>query len=598
VTKSVPGARLTPAGVGPWANLTNTRIRHRVFFGVFALSQLLWFVPGAADGPPWGPWINAIPAATVLVASVLSVVHDRNGDPRAIGGVVPALDLVAAGVLRDLTGGSQSAFTPLILVAVVLAGMELRQWVAVAVGPIVLIVYLQPVLINAAATTTGQWFRTIFATSALWMVALLLNAQVRQLRNRLAEVERLRHQEASFLELRKEQAEELRSMVDAITEQSIIVTDLDGQVVLFNRGAEKLLRYAAGDVVGKKHITDFHLRSELLAATGQPVTTSASATADSRDHVAATPDQLEALVAEARLGKPFLHEWRKIRANGTTVPAFVSVTPRNGPDGQPIGFLFVATDLAWSRQNAALKNAFVTVITHELRTPLSNILGYLELLAEDLDPVTPEQANHLTVVERNANRLLQLVSDLLFIAQVESGRFVPSHSPVDFAAVVLDRVRATEAVAASRAITLTLAEPPSSIVLGDRDRLAQAVDNLLSNAVKFTRPGGQVTVTVAIDQSVTGPLVRLTVADTGVGISSDELDLLFTRFFRATTATRNEAPGVGMGMTIIKAIAAAHDGFVSVSSRVGHGSTFTLTLPLQTQEAHQAQEQHPVLLPG
>ena len=569
-----------PEDVRSWVASHDTLIRQCVFATIFALSQLLWFVPGGTSSTS-PPWTHAVPAVLVLVATVLSVVLERSGDLGRVGSVIPLLDLVAAGVLRVLTGGSQSNFNVLIILAVVLVGVELQRWVTVAAAPILLVVYLLPWLADPAPTTSGQVFRTFVTPVALWIVAFCLNLMVSQLRWRLTEVERLRQQQATFVEINREQAEELNSVIDAITEQSIIMTDLDGRIVLFNRGAEKLLRCEAGDVVGRQYITDFHLRSELLAVVGEPAVSSADGVTDSRDHRAAGPGHLETLVAEARLGNPSQDEWRSLRADGTIVPTFVSVTPCHGPDGQPTGFLFVATDLAWARQHSALKNAFVTLVSHEFRTPLSSILGYLELLADDLDPVTPAQANYLAVVERNANRLLQLVSDLLFAAQVETGRYEPSHTPVNLAALVLDSVRAAVDGAATRGITVTLDEAQPSIVTGDRVRLAQAVDNLLGNAVKFTRPAGQVVVTMTTDRAAAEPLVHLAVTDTGVGIPADELDLLFTRFFRSSTATRDEVPGVGMGLTITKAIAAAHDGFLSVTSRVGHGSTFTLTLPLQ-----------------
>jgi signal transduction histidine kinase len=224
-----------------------------------------------------------------------------------------------------------------------------------------------------------------------------------------------------------------------------------------------------------------------------------------------------------------------------------------------------------------LKDEFVGLISHELRTPLSSILGYLELMRDEDDvQLSEQQLGFLDVAERNANRLLRLVGDLLFTAQVESGTFRLNEHAQPLAPILAASVESARPVADAAGIAMVLDATEDCIVNADAVRLGQGCDNLISNAIKFTPRGG--TVTVGVGES--GSSAVITVADTGMGIAADELDQLFSRFFRATTATRNAVPGVGLGLVITRAIARAHGGDMGVTSVEGVGTTFSMTLPL------------------
>jgi signal transduction histidine kinase len=247
-----------------------------------------------------------------------------------------------------------------------------------------------------------------------------------------------------------------------------------------------------------------------------------------------------------------------------------------------------------ARAAERLKDQFVSLISHELRTPLSSILGYLELVMDDEEqPLTAEQRQYLGTVERNAQRLLRLVGDLLFTAQVDAGRFTLQPEDVDLAGVVRAAEETARVTAAARGVSVGVEVPAAGLVVrGDALRLGQACDNLVSNAVKFTPAGGEVTLRLrtgwqreegaVTDAPVDGarPVAVLSVVDTGVGIPAGEQGRLFTSFFRASTARRNAVPGVGLGLTITKAITTAHGGTLDVTSAEGRGTTFILTLPL------------------
>jgi signal transduction histidine kinase/HAMP domain-containing protein len=245
------------------------------------------------------------------------------------------------------------------------------------------------------------------------------------------------------------------------------------------------------------------------------------------------------------------------------------------------GRIVVLSDVTARREAERMKDEFSALVSHELRTPLTSIIGYLELLRDDADsdgddPRAQQRAQFLAVVDRNAKRLLRLVGDLLFVAQVEAGKLSLDEGDVDLGAVARESVEAAAPRARDGGVELTLEEEAAPVVRGDRDRLAQALDNLVSNAIKFTPAGGRVGVRLACeyDRAV------LEVADTGIGISQADLEQLFQRFFRTQRATSAAIPGVGLGLTIAQAIVHGHDGQISVQSSDGEGTTFRIELPL------------------
>jgi PAS domain S-box-containing protein len=369
----------------------------------------------------------------------------------------------------------------------------------------------------------------------------------------------------------------LTSVIDAVTEQSIIGTDRDGGIRVWNPGAEKMLGLPRAAVVRQLSITDFHLPEELAEAAV----------------AAGTGPGLAALVAGAQERGSDVRDWTYVTGDGGLRTVSVAVTPRTDDAGEHAGWNFVGTDMTEARETERLKDQFVSLISHELRTPLTSILGYLELVLDDEDePLTESQASHLRTVDRNAHRLLGLVGDLLFTAQVDAGRFTLDPQDVDLAAVARAAEETARVTASAAGVEVRLDVPDDGLVVpGDAMRLGQACDNLVSNAVKFTPRGGRVTVSVragwrAADGAVTTgrrpgstPVAQLLVADTGIGIPPGEQGRLFTRFFRASTAQRAAVSGVGLGLSITKAITTAHGGTLDLHSVEGEGTTFTLTLP-------------------
>ncbi|MGZ4371367.1 MAG: sensor histidine kinase [Gaiellaceae bacterium] len=235
------------------------------------------------------------------------------------------------------------------------------------------------------------------------------------------------------------------------------------------------------------------------------------------------------------------------------------------------------------REVDGLKDDLIALVSHELRTPLTSIVGYLELVQEDEDELKEEHRNHLEVVQRNAHRLLSLVSDLLFAAQVQAGRVTLEKDLVSIPELLDQAVAAALPAAENSHIEMTVHVRDDAEVIGDRQRLAQVVDNLLSNALKFTPPNGSIGISViARDDTVV-----IEVEDSGIGISAADQKRLFTRFFRSEAALRMAIKGPGLGLSIVKAIVEGHGGEITVESAEGKGATFRVVLPLAAATASQ-----------
>jgi len=223
------------------------------------------------------------------------------------------------------------------------------------------------------------------------------------------------------------------------------------------------------------------------------------------------------------------------------------------------------------------KSDFVSTVSHELRTPLTSISGYLEMLQDGDGGQLPEPTKQmLTVIDRNATRLRNLIEDLLTQSRIDAGRLRLELTTVDVGSVLRTVHEAMRPLASANQITLSLQAPADLKVEGDPVQLEQVFTNLIGNACKFTPAGGQVRVELAADEE-DGVLVQ--VSDTGMGIPGQDIGNLFTRFFRASNATAAALPGTGLGLAIVREIVQRHGGWIDVESELGGGSTFSVWLP-------------------
>ena len=235
-----------------------------------------------------------------------------------------------------------------------------------------------------------------------------------------------------------------------------------------------------------------------------------------------------------------------------------------------------------------IKDEFLATVSHELRNPLNAILGWANILRTR--EINKDERNHgLKVIERNARVQLKLIEDLLDVSRIESGKLAFSFGELDVLNILESAVEAAQPEASSKQIHLTThaSDAPCS-VRGDAGRLQQVVGNLLSNAIKFTPAGGAVNVHLDVEPEN----AVITIVDTGEGISSEFLPLVFERFRQADGTTRRVQGGLGLGLAIVRHLVELHGGSVSAESRgLGYGARFIVTLPLSNVQSATASPQ-------
>ncbi len=538
------------------------------------ISALL--VIGVPGFPVTNEVVTILGIAAVFAVTVLAAAFSARGiyDGWAVM-LIPMIDILAIGLLRAGTGGASSLFSSLVLLPVI--------WIAAApgfrhvfiVGALTSVALLMPNIIDPPDSALA-WLRGVIGPLVFATVGAIVNELSRLQRMRTSQAEANAAERAAALAEKEQTLQHLReseqqyralsesftSLWNSITGQAVIATDNCGTITAWNPGAVRLLGMSVGDALDDVTVDRFF-------SPPNPSGVPAGGTQES--------PALRAMFADADAGESVLADVEVTTAAGSTVPARVTVSPYQDAGGARHGYLLVITDETRAVEVARMKDEFVGMISHELRTPLSAIIGFLDLLQNDpSQPLTVDQAEFVGIIERNAQRLLNLVGDLLFTAQVESGRFPLERGETDLVELVRNAVESSGPHAQREGIELVAEVPDGRVpIIADAGRIGQALDNLLSNAIKFTGSGGRVTAAVRTRDGS----VEIAVRDTGVGIPADEQGKLFTRFFRASTATRNAVPGVGLGLTITRAIVLAHGGTMDVTSAEGVGTEFRMLLP-------------------
>jgi protein-histidine pros-kinase len=360
-------------------------------------------------------------------------------------------------------------------------------------------------------------------------------------------------------------AENARRRLSSIVEFSndpIITVSLDARITSWNPAAERMSGYTAEEAIGR------------------PVSIIAP-----RDE----PDQVPELLERIKAGDELAHfEVRRMGKEGQEADLLVSISPVLNLDGEIEGASMIARDVTEQRRAEAeierAKQEFFGSVSHELRTPLTSIIAYTELLKDfDADNLSEEGKRALEVIDRNAQRELRLVGDMLLVTRIQEGGFSIQLDEVDLGLVVEDAIDAARRPAESAGLELRAEVDAEGVpeITGDPHRLGQAIDNLLSNAIKFTLSGGWIEVRL----HRRGDMAVIDVEDSGLGIPEEEQKRLFDRLYRASSALQHQIQGVGIGLSIVKAIAEAHGGSVGVESEEGKGTTFTIEIPLTADGA-------------
>ena len=232
-----------------------------------------------------------------------------------------------------------------------------------------------------------------------------------------------------------------------------------------------------------------------------------------------------------------------------------------------------------------LKDQFLSILSHELRTPVNAIMGFGSILDDEVaGPMSAEQHRYLEKILQGSETLLVLIDDLLDMSRIEAGKFTLSLIPMHFPKVCQDVASTLTPLAWQKGLTLVVQVPEALPPLeADPQRVGQVLTNLVNNAIKFTPVGGRITLRA---ETVGGDL-RCEVADTGIGIASEDIPKLFQRFAQVDRSSTRQAGGTGLGLSIAKALVEAHGGSIGVQSQREQGSTFWFTLPLSPLTARE-----------
>ncbi len=252
----------------------------------------------------------------------------------------------------------------------------------------------------------------------------------------------------------------------------------------------------------------------------------------------------------------------------------VQATPLDMPSGR--GALAILHDVTELERLEQVRKDFVANVSHEFRTPLAGIIGYAETLLDGALNDTQNNQRFVEIIRSNAVRLGSIAADLLVLSELESGTDPPEPELISVRGVLESALATVKAEAQERDVKLDRDGIEDVYVSGNRFRLEQALLNLVANAIKFNRPGGEVHVSARQDQD---GRVAIVVADTGVGIPSEDLPRIFERFYRVDKARSRQVGGTGLGLSIVKHVVERMNGTVAVESQLGKGSTFTLVLP-------------------
>ncbi len=268
-------------------------------------------------------------------------------------------------------------------------------------------------------------------------------------------------------------------------------------------------------------------------------------------------------------------------ADGTDAPVLASAAPVREPDGTIVAVVAVFRDIGALKQASRIKDEFVSVVSHELRSPLTPIRGFVQLVAKELDREGGHDAHvqRLRSLSGHVDRMTRLVDDLLDVSRLRAGSLDIRRGPTDLVSIARDVVQ-LRAASGHHLLRLELALP-TLVGDWDADRLQQVIDNLIGNAIKYSPPGGKITVSIATDPR-SGDAV-LTVADEGPGIPAEDRERVFAAFYRTRNAAKSQVSGLGLGLYICHELIAAHGGSIDVGAAPTGGAAFTVRLPLAVQ---------------
>lgn len=353
----------------------------------------------------------------------------------------------------------------------------------------------------------------------------------------------------------KEQLGLLHNILDSIT-NGMVTLDMNKRVTRMNRNAMAMLEVDPDKATGKTY-------AEVLPSP-----------------LVATLDEM--LHETTSMGFAMERQHNHKLSEGTEVPLAISTSLLRNEEQQVYGIVIIFRDMTASkelerlRRLDQLKSEFVANVSHELKTPLTCIKAYTEALT---DMVTePQQRDFLKVIEEESDRLLSLITDLLNVSRIQSGKLKLNLELTDPQLIVQEVTGISKVQSPKHSLKIHFSEYLEPMLL-DKERMKEVMINLISNAIKYSPNGGEVRVAMNVFERN----LRIDVTDQGMGISDENLAKIFDQFYRVDSSLTAEISGTGLGLTIVKSIIEAHGGSIRVESKVGAGSTFSILLPIRKE---------------
>ncbi|HUL23855.1 MAG TPA: ATP-binding protein [Thermodesulfobacteriota bacterium] len=366
--------------------------------------------------------------------------------------------------------------------------------------------------------------------------------------------------EAAFLRQERE-----KSLRDIATEKSkiktiihsmgdgVLVCDQDGSIVLTNPAANRMLQLSEDRLLGKL-LAEAQLPSELASAVDKSLKMRESTFASISQELSVGPAE-------------------EVHLRAHTAPVRNDV-------GEIMGAVTVLQDMSYLKELDKMKSEFIAMVAHELRAPIAAIEQQLTVILNKMaGDVTEKQEQLLSRAKERTKGLLDLIKDLLDLSKIEAGKMVQYKEPLSLDEVIQRVVDLMRAEADHKKIDLQfIVSAETALIHADRNSMEEIFTNLISNAIKYTPEKGSIRVALGEERG----FVKASVSDTGIGIEEESLPRIFDRFYRVKTKETRQIVGTGLGLSIVKSIVASHLGSISVESKVGTGTTFTILLPKES----------------
>lgn len=527
----------------------------QLYFAAFVLGTTLIISISHVELLLTPPYLMAL--GVLATATALSVAVDWEAHRPMWLAVVPVLDMIAVALLRDLMRDSAVAVSLLVFIPALWLAARLRlRGVIIAVVAVSALI-VTPILLRASHIDSLTITHALLLPFTVLQIGLLvvgglavMDGQHRRLTEALREKEALLEGAASSQRL-------LQNIIDSV-DVGIVVVDEEGDDLLMNRAQRRIHALAT-----PAHVDDPEESQLLLRHPGT-----------------ATPiPAAQRPVRRAVLQESFDNYLVEVGPPGEGISFSSSARQILDGHGRRAGAVVVFSDVTSYLETVRSQERFVAAVSHELRTPLTSVIGYLELARED-ETLDEQTSGFLDVAHRNADQLLLIVQDLLADQVSRAGTEELTLRPRRLSEIARRAVESAAPQAREAGIVLEadLEETPELPL--DEKRVQQALGNLLSNALKYTPQGGR----VHVRTSVRGNQLELSVVDTGIGMSMQEQAKLFTEYYRTRAARDSAIAGHGIGLALTRRIVVAHGGQISVRSRPGRGSTFTLRFALDGAE--------------